>query len=165
MAESTDADASLIVNVLFVNNMREALALRSGAAYGLGAAQGSLDVASRHPSHYSYSVGQATSEAAIVGAAFALAGGLIAAATEEDTFRAISDVMITDHRASGATSQSAVSPASGDGNPSQHELGANSKPTLYATRVFVEAADVGLDRDEALPMLRDTTVKKIADIF
>ena len=122
---SQKASYSLFVNVLFANNLKEARAVQTAVASGVFGGVGAL------------ASGSNGSNSLIVGATAALAGGLIGKALEDETFRAVIDITVTN----------------------------NSNNITDNTRVYCEAVKTNLNLNEAMPILEKEATKSIVNIF
>ena len=122
---SQKASYSLFVNVLFANNLKEARAVQTAVASGVFGGVGAL------------ASGSTGSNSLIVGATAALAGGLIGKALEDETFRTIIDVTVTN----------------------------NTNNITDNTRVYCEAVKTNLNLNEAMPILEKEATKSIVNIF
>ncbi len=130
-----DAHYVLMVNILFANNLKEAYALRNGAA--LGATTGIIAAAS----------GSNTGDSILIGAAVALAGGLVSNALEDETYRAVVDVVVDEKSKYG------------DGSI----MGQDYKE--HKTRILAEAVQTNLKLNEALPILSNKVATQLSNIF
>jgi outer membrane lipoprotein SlyB len=122
---SQKASYSLFVNVLFANNLKEARAVQTAVASGVFGGVSAL------------ASGSNGSNSLIVGATAALAGGLIGKALEDETFRAVIDITVTN----------------------------NSNYITDNTRVYCEAVKTNLNLNEAMPILEKEATKSIVNIF
>ena len=122
---SQKASYSLFVNVLFTNNLKEARAVQTAVASGVFGGVTAL------------ASGSNGSNSLIVGATAALAGGLIGKALEDETFRAVIDITVTN----------------------------NSNYITDNTRVYCEAVKTNLNLNEAMPILEKEATKSIVNIF
>lgn len=131
-----DAQYVLMVNILFANNLKEAYAIRNGAA--LGVTSGIIAGGS----------GSNTSDSLLVGATVALASGLVSEALEDETYRAVVDVAV-DEKSDNGNKESIM----GEGYKEQK------------TRVLAEAVQTNLKLNEALPILSQKVATQLSNIF
>ena len=131
-----DAQYVLMVNILFANNLKEAYAIRNGAA--LGVTSGIIAAGS----------GSNTRGSLLVGATVALASGLVSKALEDETYRAVVDVVFDEK--------------SDNGNK-KSIMGEDYKE--QKTRVLAEAVQTNLKLDEALPILSQKVATQLSNIF
>jgi hypothetical protein len=122
---SQKASYSLFVNVLFANNLKEARAIQASAS--AGAFSGITAVAS----------GSNTGNSLVIGASAALAGGLIGKALEDETFRVVIDITVSN----------------------------NLNSSNENSRVYSEAVKMNLNLSEALPILEQESTRSIVNIF
>jgi len=132
-----DAHYVLFINILFANNLREANAVK--AATGLGIAGGAIAAGSNSN----------TGDSLLIGAGIALASGLVGKALEDETYRAVVDVVVDEKSDQSGNSQSTM----GD-DYKEHK-----------TRVLAEAVQTDLKLEEALPILTEKVAIQIANIF
>lgn len=135
--ESKNADYVLMINILFANNLKEAYALKNAA--GVGLSTGVISAAA----------GSSTSDSLLVGAVAALATGAISKALEDETYRAVVDVVLEEKREEA----NARSEVMGDGYKT------------HQTRVLAEAVQTNLKLEEALPILSNKVATQISNIF
>ena len=109
----------------FANNLKEARAIQTAVASGVFGGVGAL------------ASGSNGSNSLIVGATAALAGGLIGKGLENETFRTVIDVTITN----------------------------NTNNITDNTRVYCEAVNTNLNINEAMPILEKEASKSIVNIF
>jgi len=126
----------LMVNILFANNLKEANAIK--VAGNTGAVTAIIASGS----------GSSTRDSLLVGATFALASGLASSALEDETYRAVVDVVIDEK-----TDDTDEKGIMGDGYKEQK------------TRIFAEAVRADLKLKEALPVLQKKIATQIANIF
>ena len=131
------ADYVLMVNILFANSLREANAVKTGT--GLGVASGVIASTSSNSN---------MKDSLLIGAGVALASGLVAHSLEDETYKAVVDLVVNE-KLSGASGKSL--------------MGSGYKE--HKTRILAEAVRVDLKLDEALPILSEKIAKQIADIF
>jgi len=131
-----DAQYVLMVNILFANNLKEAYAIRNGAA--LGVTSGIIAAGS----------GSNTRDSLLVGATVALASGLVSKALEDETYRAVVDVVVDEK--------------SDNGNK-KSIMGEDYKE--QKTRVLAEAVQTNLKLNEALPILSQKVATQLSNIF
>ena len=130
------AEYVLFVNVLFANNLKEANAVTTGVASGV--TSGIIAAGS----------GSSTKNSLLVGATMALAGGIVAGAMEDETYRAVVDVVIDER--SQESEQDTI-------------MGHGYKE--HTTRVLAEAIQTDLKLKKALLVLREKVAKQITNIF
>lgn len=174
---SKDASYGLLVNVLFANNLKEAMALQS--AMGAGAIGGAS----------SYASGHSGTNALGAGLIMAIGAGVVGSALEDEIFRAIIDVNIREYANKDiktVKSTSSGDPAiqaskknelggyalnkdgysevsSGISQATTQELSKNFED--HITRVFVEAVKMDLELNEALPILAEKSSTQITNLF
>lgn len=174
---SKDADYGLFVNVLFANNLKEALALKAAAGYGTIAGIGS------------YAGGSGGRDALAAGLIVAIGAGVVGKALEDEIFRAIIDVEVREYYAQDI--RTIKSTTSGDAMVSSHQkdefggvplnkdgygdassgIAQNTTQELdknyeeYLTRVFTEAVKMNLKLEEALPVLEEKASLQISNLF
>jgi len=174
---SKDASYGLIVNVLFANNLKEALAL--SAATGLGTVAGVG----------SYAGGNSGRDALGAGLVMAIGAGIVGKALEDEIFRAIIDVNVRqydntnirtikstsvgdpiitttqkDELGGGALNSDGYSEvSSGISQNTTQDLTKHYEE--HITRVFVEAVKMDLELADALPILEDKASTQITNIF
>jgi outer membrane lipoprotein SlyB len=122
---SQKASYSLYVNVLFANNLKEARAVQTSVSSGVVGGVAAL------------ASGSGGGSSLIIGATAALAGGLIGKGLENETFRTVIDVTITN----------------------------NGSNITDNTRVYCEAVKTNLNLNEAMPILEKEASKSIVNIF
>lgn len=127
----------LFINILFANNLREANALK--AATGLGITGGAIAAGSN----------SSTGDSLLIGAGIALASGLVGKALEDETYRAVVDVIVDEKSDQAVNSQSTM------GNGYKE----------HKTRVLAEAVQTDLKLEQALPILAEKVATQIANIF
>jgi len=131
-----DAHYVMMINILFANNLKEAQALK--AAAGMGITTGIIAAGG----------GSNTGDSLLIGASIALASGLIGKALEDETYRAVVDVVIDEK--SNVENSSSV-------------MGAGFKE--HKTRVLAQAIQTNLKLTEALPILSKEVAKQLSNVF
>jgi len=131
-----DAHYVMMINILFANNLKEAQALK--AAAGMGITTGIIAAGG----------GSNTGDSLLIGASIALASGLIGKALEDETYRAVVDVVI-DEKSNFENSSSV--------------MGAGFKE--HKTRVLAQAIQTNLKLTEALPILSKEVAKQLSNVF
>lgn len=131
-----NAQYVLMINILFANNLKEAYAIRNGAA--LGVTTGIIAAGS----------GSNTGNSLLVGATVALASGLVSKALEDETYRAVVDVVV-DEKSDNGNKTSIMGKAYKE----------------QKTRVLVEAVQTKLTLNEALPILSRKVATQLSNIF
>jgi hypothetical protein len=174
---SKDADYGLFVNVLFANNLKEALALKAASGYGTIAGISS------------YAGGHGGRDALGAGIIMAIGAGVVGKALEDEIFRAIIDVSVREYHVQNI--RTIKSTSSGDAIISSHQkdefggvplnkdgygdassgIAQNTTQELeknyeeYLTRVFTEAVKMNLKLEEALPILEEKASLQISNLF
>lgn len=133
---SDNAQYILMINVLFANNLKEANAVKAGA--GLGITSGFIAAGS----------GSNAGNSLLIGASVALASGLVAKSLEDETYRAVVDIVI-DEKSDDANSDSV--------------MGKGYKE--HKTRVLAEAVQTNLKLNEALPILSQKVATQLSNTF
>ena len=125
------------INVLFADNIKEAYAIKAGAAAGIntGLVAGIASDSAKN--------------GLIAGATAALVGGLVASATEDSIYRAIIDVSIKERK--GGV----------EGETDRY----NQDYITHKTRVFVSAVKMDLKLKNAIPILENKAINQITKIF
>lgn len=137
VSNPTIADYIMNINVLFADNIKEAYAIKAGAATGINAGL-IAGVAS-----------SSVKNGLLVGAVAAIAGGIVANATEDSIYRAVIDVSIKE-RKDGAKKVT----NNFDDDFSEHR-----------TRILVSAVKMNLKLENAIPILQDKASEQISRIF
>jgi outer membrane lipoprotein SlyB len=177
LSTSENADYGLFVNVLFSNNLKEAMALNAAMGYGtIGGVS-------------SFAGGHSGRDALGAGIVMAIGAGIIGKALEDEIFRAIIDVGIREYHTQNIRTIKATS--SGDAMVSSHQkdefggiplnkdgygdassgIAQNTTQELeknyeeHLTRVFTEAVKMNLKLDEALPILEEKASLQISNLF
>lgn len=136
LENSDDAQYVMMINILFANNLKEAYAIRNGAA--LGVTTGIVAAGS----------GSNTGSSLLIGAGVALASGLVSKALEDETYRAVVDVVIDEKSING--SKDSI-------------MGEEYKE--HKTRVLAEAVQTNLKLQEALPILTRKVAIQLSNTF
>lgn len=136
LENSDNAQYVMMINILFANNLKEAYAIRNGAA--LGVTTGIIAAGS----------GSNTGSSLLIGAGVALASGLVSEALEDETYRAVVDVVINEKSINGNK---------------ESIMGEEYKE--HKTRILAEAVQTNLKLEKALPILTKKVAIQLSNAF